>query len=147
MRKILIILFFVLPGIWLIVQFQLTLAQSLRLIALCLIFAGMFSLENAQGRLPPTRYVIADDPGKATRNEKYLAAYERKTGDVIMELAAKGESRGFGRELGGKIYVRFDCEEKYNHWDYDQRQSLLWLLRNGERVHIFVSGVSNMETR
>lgn len=146
MRKILIVIFFVAPGIWLIVQFQTNLAQSLAILILCLIFAAMFALENKHGSLPSTYYVVADDPSKATKSEKYLSVYERRTGDRIMELSAKAEARGFGRELGGKIYIRFDCEDKYNHWDYDQCLSLLWLVRNGARVNVFVSGVGPLVT-
>ncbi len=146
MRKILIVIIFVVPGLWLIVRFQTNLVQSLAIMILCLIFAGLFTLERRHGRLPPTYYVVADDPGKATKGEKYLPVHERKTGDRIMELSTKAEQRGFGRELGGKIYIRFDCGEKYNHWDYDQCLSLEWLVRNGAQADVFVSGVGHLST-
>lgn len=146
MRKILIALLCLAPAIWLIAYFQLNLALSLAVIVLSLILAAVFSTENNPGEMRSIRYVITTHPDKVLPGEHFLLCYDRSTGDVIMALAAKAESRRFGRELGPAIYVRFDCGNYYNHWDYDQRLNLNWLVNNGRWSEIYVSGVGSVET-
>lgn len=147
MRKILIALACMIPAAWLIAHFQLKLAVSLAVIVLFLFLAMLLSTKNEPGEMKFIRYVITTSPQKARSGERFYLCYERSAGEVIMDLAAKAENRRYGRELGPVIYVRFDCGDFYNHWDYDHRLNLLWLVNNGRWAGIYVSGVGDVETR
>lgn len=64
-------------------------------------------------------------------------AYERRAGDLVMQMAGKAEQRKFGRQTGATILMVMDNLKNMVEQDYDAVLNFEWLLANAAASQIW----------
>lgn len=65
------------------------------------------------------------------------SVYDRKAGDLVMDMAARAEQRQFGRELGAPIMLIVESLLDIFKQDYDATLNFEWLLSNGAQSQVW----------